>query len=271
MLVMIGVRADGRRSWSRSPTGTRESAESWADLLRSCRRRGMTAPVLAVGDGALGFWKAVREVPGHRRAAVLVSQAGQCSCLPAKVGSSGGDRGDGEIYNAGDIDHAQVAIKAFEVDYGAKYPKAVAKIVDDADVLLGSIKYPAEHWVHLHYQPDRINVCHGTFEDQGDQRGAGFTRRRNGHGLQADRRRAKPAGEPSTHRTWSLWSGPARSSTKANCSSDPPTSPRRRTRHRPNQLERRSPETSRSTGIDNSSLHVQSDGDQPPRAASETS
>ena len=54
-----------------------------------------------------------------------------------------------EIYNAEDIDKAQVAIKAFEIDYGAKYPKAVAKIVDDADVLLEFYKYPAEHWVHL--------------------------------------------------------------------------------------------------------------------------
>jgi putative transposase len=54
-----------------------------------------------------------------------------------------------EIYNAEDIDKAQVAIKAFEIDYGAKYPKAVAKIVDDADVLLEFYTYPAEHWVHL--------------------------------------------------------------------------------------------------------------------------
>jgi hypothetical protein len=54
-----------------------------------------------------------------------------------------------EIFNAEDIDRAQVAIKAFEVDYGAKYPKAVAKIVDDAEVLLEFYKYPAEHWIHL--------------------------------------------------------------------------------------------------------------------------
>ncbi len=53
-----------------------------------------------------------------------------------------------EIYNAEDIDKAQVAIKAFEVDYGAKYPKSVAKIVDDADVLLEFYRYPAEHWIH---------------------------------------------------------------------------------------------------------------------------
>jgi transposase-like protein len=62
LLVMIGVRADGRKELVALADGYRESAESWADLLRDCKRRGMRAPVLAVGDGALGFWKAVREV-----------------------------------------------------------------------------------------------------------------------------------------------------------------------------------------------------------------
>jgi len=62
LLVMLGVRADGRKELVALTDGFRESAESWADLLRDCRRRGMTAPVLAVGDGALGIWKAVREV-----------------------------------------------------------------------------------------------------------------------------------------------------------------------------------------------------------------
>jgi transposase-like protein len=62
LLVIIGVRADGRKELVALADGFRESAESWADLLRDARRRGMTAPVLAVGDGALGFWKAVRDV-----------------------------------------------------------------------------------------------------------------------------------------------------------------------------------------------------------------
>jgi putative transposase len=62
LLVMLGVRADGRKELVALADGYRESTESWADLLRLCRRREMTAPVLAVGDGALGFWKAVREV-----------------------------------------------------------------------------------------------------------------------------------------------------------------------------------------------------------------
>jgi transposase-like protein len=65
LLVMIGVRADGRKELIALADGYRESTESWADLLRDCARRGMRAPVLAAGDGALGFWGALREVfPG---------------------------------------------------------------------------------------------------------------------------------------------------------------------------------------------------------------
>ena len=150
LLVMLGVRADGRKELVAISDGYRESAESWADLLRDCKRRGMTAPVLAVGDGALGFWKAVREVfPAtkeqrcwfHKQANVLAAlpKSAHPSALAALK----------EIYNAEDIDKAQLAVKAFEVDFGAKYPKAVAKITDDLDVLLEFFKYPAEHWIHL--------------------------------------------------------------------------------------------------------------------------
>jgi putative transposase len=150
LLVMIGVRADGRKELVALADGYRESAESWADLLRSCRRRGMAAPVLAVGDGALGFWKAVREVfPATREQRCWFhKQANVLACLP-KSAHSGAIAAMREIYNAEDIDTAQVAIKAFEIDYGAKFPKAAAKIVDDADVLLEFYRYPAEHWVHL--------------------------------------------------------------------------------------------------------------------------
>jgi putative transposase len=62
LLVMIGVRADGTKELVALSDGFRESSESRADLLRDCKRRGMSAPVLAVGDGALGFWKAIRDV-----------------------------------------------------------------------------------------------------------------------------------------------------------------------------------------------------------------
>jgi transposase-like protein len=62
LLVMIGVRADGRKELVALADGYREPTESWAGLLRDCKRRGMAAPVLAAGDGALGFWGALREV-----------------------------------------------------------------------------------------------------------------------------------------------------------------------------------------------------------------
>jgi transposase-like protein len=60
--VLIGVRTDGRKELVALGDGYRESVESWADLLRDCARRGMSAPVLAIGDGALGFWGALHEV-----------------------------------------------------------------------------------------------------------------------------------------------------------------------------------------------------------------
>ena len=150
LLVMIGVRADGRKELVALTDGYRESTESWADLLRGCRRRGMRAPVLAVGDGALGFWKALREVfPDTReqRAGSTSRRMFLLRCRSRRIRAR--SRRCKEIYNAEDIDQAQVAIKAFEIDYGAKYPKAVAKIVDDADVLLEFYRYPAEHWIHL--------------------------------------------------------------------------------------------------------------------------
>ena len=150
LLVMIGVRADGRKELVALTDGYRESAESWADLLRGCRRRGMTAPVLAVGDGALGFWKALRGVfPDTREQRCWWhKQANVLAALP-KSAHPGALAAMREIFNAEDIDRAQVAIKAFEIDFGAKYPKAVAKIVDDAEVLLEFYRYPAEHWIHL--------------------------------------------------------------------------------------------------------------------------
>ncbi len=150
LLVMIGVRADGCKELVALADGYRESTESWADLLRSCRRRGMAAPVLAVGDGALGFWKAVREVfPNTREQRCWFHQQSNVLAALPKSAHPAALAAIKEIYNAEDIDKAQIAIKAFEVDYGAKYPKAVAKIVDDADVLLEFYKYPAEHWIHL--------------------------------------------------------------------------------------------------------------------------
>lgn len=150
LLVMIGVRADGRKELVALTDGYRESAESWADLLRDCRRRGMTAPVLAVGDGALGFWKALRDVfPSTKEQRCWFHKSANVLAALPKTAHPSAIAAMKDIYNAEDIDKAQLAVKAFEIDYGKKYPKAVAKIVDDLDVLLEFFKYPAEHWIHL--------------------------------------------------------------------------------------------------------------------------
>lgn len=150
LLVMIGVRADGTKELIALDDGHRESTESWADLLRSCKRRGMRAPVLAVGDGALGFWSAVREVfPETREQRCWFHKiANVLNCLP-KSAQPGAKAALAEIWNAEDKQHAEAAAKAFAADYGVKWPKAAAKITEDLDVLLAFYDYPAEHWVHL--------------------------------------------------------------------------------------------------------------------------
>jgi putative transposase len=149
-LVMIGVRADGTKELVAVVDGYRESSESWADLLRDCRRRGMRAPVLAVGDGALGFWAALREVfPTTREQRCWVHKAANViNCLP-KSAQPAARRALAEIRDAEDRGHAEVAVRDFAQTYGAKYPKAVAKIVDDAEALLAFYHFPAEHWIHL--------------------------------------------------------------------------------------------------------------------------
>jgi transposase-like protein len=150
LLVMIGVRADGTKELVALGDGFRESSESWADLLRSCRRRGMAAPVLAVGDGALGFWKAMREVfPDTREQRCWFHVGSNVLAALPKSAHPGAKSALAEIYNAEDKDHALKAVKAFEADYGAKWPKAVAKITEHIDVLLSFYDYPAEHWIHL--------------------------------------------------------------------------------------------------------------------------
>jgi len=150
LLVMIGVRADGTKELIALADGFRESSESWADLLRSCKRRGMAAPVLAVGDGALGFWKALREVfPQTREQRCWWHKIGNVLAALPKSAHPGAKAALAEIYNAEDREHALKAAEEFADLYGAKWPKAVAKVIVDLDVLLAFYDYPAEHWIHL--------------------------------------------------------------------------------------------------------------------------
>jgi transposase-like protein len=150
LLVMIGVRADGRKELVALTDGYRESAGSWADLLRDCKRRGIRAPVLAAGDGALGFWAALREVfPDTREQRCWFHKIGNVLAALPKSAHPGAKKALAEIWNAEDKGHALDAVKRFEAAYGAKFPKAVAKITDDCESLLAFYAYPAQHWIHL--------------------------------------------------------------------------------------------------------------------------
>jgi putative transposase len=150
VLVLVGVRADGSKELIALADGYRESTESWADVLRDCARRGMRAPVLAVGDGALGFWGALREVfPATREQRCWVHKtANVLNALP-KSAHPGAKRALAEVYQAEDRAHAHAAVRAFAETYGARFGKAVKKVTDDVEVLLAFYDFPAEHWIHL--------------------------------------------------------------------------------------------------------------------------
>jgi transposase-like protein len=149
-LVIVGVRADGTKELVAVADGERESTDSWAELLRDLRRRGMRAPVVAVGDGALGLWAALGDVfPATRHQRDWVHKVTNVlGCLPKAV-QAGARKALSEIRDAPDRDHAQRAMEVFSRDYGVKWPKAVAKVVDDAEELLTFFDFPAEHWLHL--------------------------------------------------------------------------------------------------------------------------
>ncbi|MFE5141165.1 IS256 family transposase [Streptomyces fagopyri] len=150
VLVLIGVRADGSKELVALKDGYRESAESWADLMRDCARRGMRAPVLDVGDGALGFWKALAEVfPETREQRCRVHETANVLDSLPKSAQPGAKKAIRDIYNAEDRDHAGAAIKTFAKLYGAKFPKAVKKITEGQEQLLAFFDFPAEHWIHL--------------------------------------------------------------------------------------------------------------------------
>jgi transposase-like protein len=150
LLVMIGVRVDGRKELIALAEGYRESSGSWEDLLRDCKRRGMRAPILAVGDGALGFWSALRQVfPATREQRCWFHKIGNVLSALPKSAHPGTKKALAEIWNAEDRDHARRAAAEFSLLYKAKFPKATAKITEELDQLLAFYDLPAQHWVHL--------------------------------------------------------------------------------------------------------------------------
>jgi transposase-like protein len=150
LLVMTGVRIGGRRELIVLAPGCRESAGSWSGLMRDCVRRGVRAPVLAAGDGALGFWSALRDVFPQvkeqrcwfRKIANVLGAMPESAHPAAKKALAG-------IWNAENKKKARAAAEAFAALSGAKFPRAVAKVTGDLDQLLAFYDYPAEHWIHL--------------------------------------------------------------------------------------------------------------------------
>jgi transposase-like protein len=148
-LVVVGVRSDGTKELVSISDGHRESIESWADVLRDLKRRGMTAPVLAVGDGALGFWGALSDVfpeTAHQRCWVH-KLANIMNALPKSVQPAA--RAALKEVRDEDREHAETALDAFVKEYEAKWPKATEKLEKDREELLAFYAFPAEHWVHL--------------------------------------------------------------------------------------------------------------------------
>ena len=149
-LVMIGARPDGTKELLAVEDGYRESAESWKAVLRELKRRGMVAPVLAVGDGALGFWAAAREVwPETREQGCWCHKmANVLAKLPRRL-QSRAKRALHEMMYAERRSACEAARVRFETEYQAKYPKAVESLIAHWERLVSFFDCPAEHWKHL--------------------------------------------------------------------------------------------------------------------------
>ena len=190
LLIVIGVREDGEKELLAVEDGYRESTESWAGVFRDLKRRGLNEPKLVVGDGALGAWAALRDVyPGAGEQRCWFHASGNIiDCLPKRLHT----RAKGllsEIIEAPTRKDARPALEVFREEYGAKYPKALAKLDRDwtaADRVLRlprrALAAPADH------EPDRERVRDRPAAHAGHE-GRRLEDRRARDGLQAARDR----------------------------------------------------------------------------------
>lgn len=151
ILVVIGAQADGKKELLAMSDGYRESADSWKELLLDLKQRGLTVdPKLAVGDGALGFWKALPQVFGTTRAqrCWVHKTANVLNKLP-KSQQAKAKSALHEIWMAESRLDAEQAFDLFRSTYEAKYPKASECLAKDRDPLLTFYDFPAEHWTHI--------------------------------------------------------------------------------------------------------------------------
>jgi putative transposase len=150
LLVVIGVREDGTKELLAVEDGYRESTESWSSVLRDLKRRGLNCPKLVVGDGALGTWAALRDVfpEAAEQRCWVHKTANVLDCLPKRLQSRAKTMLH-EIVEAPTRADARKALEIFREEFGAKYPKALAKLDGDWKPLTAFYDFPAEHWRHL--------------------------------------------------------------------------------------------------------------------------
>ena len=151
LLVIIGVTPDGRKERVAIHDGLRESKESWKELLLGLKKSGLQhGPLLAVGDGAMGFWAALEEVfPNTATQRCWFHKMGNVlNALPKSLHARA-KGGLQEIWMAATRQEALVAFDRFVATHAAKYPKAAEKLTKDRDALLAFYDFPAEHWAHL--------------------------------------------------------------------------------------------------------------------------
>ena len=151
MLVIIGADEYGEKDVLAITDGFRENADSWRDLLKGLKKRGLTVPPeLATGDGALGFWTALRDVyPETREQRCWVHKTSNVLGAMPKSLHEKAKADLQDIWMAETTKEANAAFDLFVETYGVKYEKAVAKLVKDRDELLAFYDFPAEHWKHI--------------------------------------------------------------------------------------------------------------------------
>jgi transposase-like protein len=150
-LVIIGVNERGQKKFLAIEDGVRESKQSWREVLLGLKDRGLTVPPsLAVGDGALGFWAAVREVfPDTRQQRCWVHKTANVLNYFPKSVQSKAKAALHEIWMAETKAGATTAFGRFVATFGAKYPKAIECLTKDREALLAFYDFPAEHWIHI--------------------------------------------------------------------------------------------------------------------------
>jgi transposase-like protein len=151
ILVVMGATPEGKKELLAVQDGLRESEISWRELLLDLKARGLAeAPKLVVGDGALGFWAALRKVFGETREqrCWVHKTANVLNELP-KGRQGKGKKMLHDIWMAETKADAERAFDLFIQTYEAKYPRATTCLAKDRDVLLTFYDFPAEHWMHI--------------------------------------------------------------------------------------------------------------------------